>query len=105
MAPLAKLTSTKALFKWGDVEQKSFDEVKKAIGRKALLAYPDLNKPFNIHTDASDLQLGAIVSQNDKPIAFYSRKLSERQKRYSTTEKELFNSNLSIQNYAIDRMV
>ena len=39
--------------------------------------------------DASNLQLGAVISQNDKPIAFYSRKLNQAQTRYTTTEKEL----------------
>ena len=54
-----------------------------------LLAYPDFSKTFEIHTDASDYQLGAVISQEGKPIAFYSRKLNNAQTRYTTTEKEL----------------
>ena len=54
-----------------------------------LLSYLDFNQPFDIHTDASDLQLGAVISQNKKPIMFYSRKLNPAQTRYTTTEKEL----------------
>ena len=53
------------------------------------LAFPDFSKPFEIHTDASNTQLGAVISQNGKPIAFYSRKLNPAQTRYSVTEKEL----------------
>jgi RNase H-like domain found in reverse transcriptase len=54
------------------------------------LAYPDFNKPFKIHTDASHYQLGAVISQEGKkPIAFYSRKLNPAQTRYTTTEREL----------------
>ena len=46
-----------------------------------MLAYPDFNKPFEIHTDASHYQLGAVISQNGKPIAFYSYKLNNAQTR------------------------
>ena len=54
-----------------------------------MLAYPDFTKPFVIHTDASHYQLGAVISQDNKPIAFYSRKLNPAQTRYTTTEREL----------------
>ena len=54
-----------------------------------MLAYPDFSKRFDIHTDSSDYQLGAVISQEGKPIAFYSRKLSGAQTRYTVTEKEL----------------
>ena len=67
---------------------KAFDAIKKYILRETLL-YLNFNKPFDIHTDASDLQLGAVISQNGKPIVFYSKKLNPVQTRYTTTEKEL----------------
>ena len=51
--------------------------------------YPDFSRPFEILTGASDYQLGAVISQNNKTIAFYSPKLNAAQKRYTTTEKEL----------------
>ena len=54
-----------------------------------LLSYPNFDKPFEIYTDASDLQLGAVISQNGKPVAFYSQKLNPAQTRYTTTKKEL----------------
>ena len=54
-----------------------------------LDAYPDFNEEFVIHTDASHTQLGAVISQRGKPIAFYSRKLKPEQTRYTTTEREL----------------
>ena len=59
------------------------------IGREVLLAYPDFNAPFEIHTDASKLQIGAVISQKGKPIALYSRNMNSAQKKYTTTEKEL----------------
>ena len=59
------------------------------IGSEVLLGYPDFNAPFEIHTDASKLQLGTVISQKGKPIAFYSRKMNSAQQNYTTTEKEL----------------
>jgi hypothetical protein len=52
--------------------------------------YPDFNKPdsFHLYTDASDHQLGAVIMQDKKPIAFYSRKLNTAQNRYTTTERD-----------------
>ena len=47
------------------------------------------NDEFVIHTDASHTQLGAVISQQGHPIAFYSRKLKPEQTRYTTTEREL----------------
>ena len=54
-----------------------------------MLAYPDFSKPFVIHTDASHYQLGGMISQDGKPIAFYSRKLNDVQTCYTTTKQEL----------------
>src|SRR6476661_507379 len=63
--------------------------MKRVITRETLLAYPDFKEVFEIHTDASLYQLGACISQNGKPIAFYSCKLNLAQTRYTTTEREL----------------
>ena len=89
LAPLTALTSKTAKWQWTDVEQKAFDTTKHIIERETLLAYPDFNQPFIIHTDASHTQLGAVISQGNRPIAFYSWKLSPAQTRYTTTEHEL----------------
>ena len=56
------------------MENKAFDDIKYAVSRDTLLAYPDLNKRFDIHTYARDDQIGAVIIQGDKPTAFYSRK-------------------------------
>ena len=63
--------------------------MKRIMAREVILAYPDFNEDFEIHTDASKTQLGAVISQKGKPIAFYSRKLNPAQTRYTTTEREL----------------
>ena len=89
LAPLTRLTSNTTPFRWTEVEQTAFDKIKQIVCREVLLAYPDFNRPFHIHTDASKLQLGAVIMQNNLPIAFYSRKLQPAQTRYTTTEREL----------------
>ena len=89
LAPLTKLCSKKVKFKWTEIENNAFEEAKRVISKDVLLSYPDFNKEFVIHTDASKYQLGACISQNGNPIAFYSRKLSSAQTRYTTTEREL----------------
>jgi hypothetical protein len=53
------------------------------------LAYPDYSKVFAIYTDASSKQLGAVITQDDKPMAFFSWKLSNTQHKYSITKIEL----------------
>ena len=54
-----------------------------------MLVHPDFSKPFDVHTDSSGFQLGGVLSQEGKPIAFFSKKLNEVQKRYPITEWEL----------------
>jgi hypothetical protein len=49
----------------------------------------DFLKPFEIYMDASSTQLGAVIAQDNRPIAFFSRKLSKTQQKYSVTEIEL----------------
>ena len=92
LAPLTEAAAGKtkrAKIKWTDELERAFLEMKKMVSKEALLTYPDWSKPFTIHTDASDFQLGAVISQDDKPIAFFSRKLNSAQRNYTTTEKEL----------------
>ena len=72
LAPLTALTFKNVKYYWNDKHQKWFNVIKRMIRREVLLAYTDFNTPFEIHTDASKLQIGAVISQKGKPIAFYS---------------------------------
>jgi hypothetical protein len=89
LAPLSSLTSSTAKWDWTEQCQKAFEDMKRLIAKETLLTYPNFNKTFEIHTDASKVQLGACISQEGRPVAFYSRKLNPAQTRYTTTEREL----------------
>ena len=79
LAPLTKLTPINRKFKWTKVEQDAFDKIKRIVTRDALLNYPDFNEIFIIHTNASTFRLGTGISRRGKPIALYSRKLTDAQ--------------------------
>jgi hypothetical protein len=76
-------------WRWDLTHQQVFDNVKAAIAKETVLAYLDFSKPFEIYTDASSTQLGATITQDNRPIAFFGRKLSKTQQKYSVTEIEL----------------
>jgi hypothetical protein len=64
-------------WRWDPIHQQTFNNVKAAIAKETVLAYLDILKPFEIYTDASSMQLGAVITQDNRPIAFFSRKLSK----------------------------
>jgi hypothetical protein len=74
---------------WDSIHQTAFDNVKTTVAKEVVLAYPDFSKQFEIYIDASTKQLGAVITQDNRPIAFFSRKLSEAQSKYTFTELEL----------------
>jgi hypothetical protein len=74
---------------WDKVHQRAFDHIKSTITKDVVLAYPDYSKVFEIYTDASSKQLGAVFTQDNRPIAFFSRKLFDTQRKYSVTKIEL----------------
>ena len=59
------------------------------VSAETLLSYPDCTIPFTVHNYASDKQLCAVISNNNKPIAFFPRRLSKPQCNCTTTKKEI----------------
>jgi hypothetical protein len=90
MTKTAKAKGTKKVpWHWDEVHQRAFDHVKATIAKDVVLAYLDYSKVFKIYADASSKQLGAVITQENRPIAFFSWKLSNTQRKYSVTEIEL----------------
>ena len=88
LAPLTNLTSKEAKWEWADVHQKTFDRIKKLVSKETLLSFPDFSKRFDIYTDTTHTQLGAVITQDNTHIVFYSRKLNPAQTRHTTNEQE-----------------
>jgi transposase InsO family protein len=76
-------------FPLNDEALKSFQNIKSEI-EKATLSPIDENIPFTVETDASDVALAATLIQNGRPVAFYSRKLSDSERKYPSIEKEAY---------------
>lgn len=68
----------------------SFNKLKNSlISKDLMLAYPNFSKPFELTTDASNFAIGAVLSQEGKPITFISRTLSSTEENYAANEKEM----------------
>ena len=89
LALLTHITYNKVELRWNKIKQGAFNEIKPIVSRVTLSAYPDFNEDSKIHTNASNLQLGAVINHDGKSITFYSRKLTDYHKRYTVTEKDL----------------
>ncbi len=74
---------------WEEVNRRVFDHVKATIAKEVALTYPDYSRVFQIYTDASSKQLGAVITQENRPIVFFGWKLSTTQRKYSLTKIEL----------------
>ncbi|KAL2651978.1 hypothetical protein R1flu_020106 [Riccia fluitans] len=91
--PLFGLLQTDQTFEWSEDCQIAFDLLRNALVSSPILAIPDWNKPFHVHTDASVFAIGAILAQpgegdRDHPIAYISRKLIPAERNYTATERE-----------------
>ena len=93
-APLTRLLGKNIPFQWTDDCQLAFDTLKAALISPPILAFPDFDKPFYISCDASNFGLGYILGQKDNHgrehvIAYSGRSLSQTERKYTVTEKEL----------------
>jgi hypothetical protein len=91
--PLTKLTQKDTPFKWDSDQNRAFEILKQACIKPPTLITFESGKPLQLKTDASDLALGACITQEQDrqwhPIAYYSRKFSGPEERYNVHDKEL----------------
>lgn len=88
-AALRSLLKKDAEFVWTASHDRAFQRIKEIVCKEVTLSYFDPNKPTTIQVDASLKGLGAALVQDDKPIAFASKSLSETEKRYVNIEREM----------------
>ena len=93
-APLTDMTTKGKPQKvvWDETAEKAYTELKMRVTARPILQLPDNNKAFILRTDASDKGMGAMLLQEHEgklfPVIFASKKLAERERRYSTMERE-----------------
>eukprot|EP00731_Ephydatia_muelleri_P036034 Em0193g7a len=92
--PLQQLTEKNSNFEWTVECQCAFDELRACLISPPVLSYPDYSRLFILDTDASDIGIGAVLSQvrengSEGVVAYASRSLSRPERRYCVTRKEL----------------
>ena len=78
------------MFQWGGKQQKDFDTLKEKISTAPVLSLLDLQRPFEIQTDASDYAMGAMLIQHSKPICYHSETFNSAVVNYPSYDKELY---------------
>jgi len=78
------------VFQWGGKQQKAFDTLKENISTPLVLAQPDLQRPFEIETDASNYAMGAVLMPHGKPICYHAETFNFVVVNYPTYDKELY---------------
>lgn len=76
-------------FGWTDQVENAFIELKQSMISTLTLAMPNFNEPFGIETDASGDGIGAILTQQKKPIAYMNRTLRVSKQSCSINAKEM----------------
>lgn len=92
-SPITDLIRAKTkIFVWTEEAQIAFEKIKVALASSPILATPVFTQPFVIQTDASDVGIGGVLTQNiegmEKVIAYMSMKLTRQQQKYHVTERE-----------------
>ena len=93
--PLVKLTRRGVDFCWGPDQDRAFNQLKRLLTSAIVMAHPEVNKPYRLHTDASDYAIGAILCQVDdqgveRVVQYISHQLNPIQRRWATIEKEAY---------------
>ncbi len=102
--PLTQLTRTHATFKWTEDCQGAFEALKDCLVNAPILVKARVEHPFVLTTDASNTHVGGVLSQIqsdgvNKPVAYFSKKLTSCEFLYSATDKEALSIVLPCHNF------
>jgi transposase InsO family protein len=89
LKPLTTLTKLNVPWNWSSAEQSAFDKIKSQLTTAPILTFYDPNKPLTLENDASDYGLGSVLKQDDRPVAYASRTLTDTERNYAQIEKEM----------------
>ena len=87
--PLTKLTRKEEKFIWSEACQNIFDELKQRLTTAPVLTLPSGSEGFTVYCDASKQDLGCVLMQHDRVIAYASRQLKKHEVNYLTHDLEL----------------
>jgi hypothetical protein len=77
-------------FKWTEEANFFFKVLKEKITKQPILVLPDFGKKNQVRCDASGVVIGVVLSQDNRPVAYFSEKLNDTKKKYSTYDKEFY---------------
>lgn len=97
--PLSNLLRKGNLFIWTPVEEEAFQTLNQALITAHVLALPDFNKVFVLETDASDKGIGAVLIQDQHPLAYVSKALGPKTSTLSVYEKEYLAILLAVEHW------
>ncbi|CAG2198015.1 unnamed protein product [Mytilus edulis] len=97
--PLRKLTLTDSGFCWLENHDKALTEINTQVTSEPVLKYYDPNMELTLQSDASETGLGAAILQENQPIAYASRALTDTETRYAQIEKELLSVVFGLQKF------
>ena len=80
----------KKYFKWTHGADKIFEALKKKVVEFCVLAFLDFNKVFQVECDVSGSAIRDLLSQEGKPVAFFSKKLNDAKRKYSMYDQEFY---------------
>ncbi|XP_071912442.1 uncharacterized protein [Coffea arabica] len=89
-APLNEIIKKNVGFQWGKEQEESFNKFKNLLTSAPILALPNFDLMFEVECDASGIGIGAVLHQNNRPLAYFSEKLSGGALNYPTYDKELY---------------
>jgi hypothetical protein len=77
-------------FHWTEEAEKSFNLLKRKITEQPILMLLDFQRTFQVKCDARGFEIGEVLSQEDRPIAYFNKKLNEAKVKYSTYDKDFY---------------